>query len=48
MKLNSFRDKDRVHIRDMIDVGLIDRSWLDRFPSVLSDRLKIILDDPLG
>jgi hypothetical protein len=48
MKLNSFRNIDRVYIRDMIDVGLIDRSWLDRFPTVLSDRLKIILDDPLG
>lgn len=48
MKLNSFRRKDQVHLGDMIDVGLIDRSWLDRFPNVLSDRLKIILDDPLG
>ena len=48
MKLNSFRDKDRVHLRDMIDVGLIDRSWLERFPAPLSERLKIILDDPLG
>jgi hypothetical protein len=48
MKLNSFRDKDRVHVRDMVDVGLIDRSWLARFPQPLSERLKIILDDPLG
>ena len=27
MKLTSFRDKDRTHLRDMIEVGLIDRSW---------------------
>lgn len=48
MKLNSFRRKDQVHIGDMIEVGLIDRSWLDRFPPPLSERLKIILDDPMG
>ena len=28
MKLTSFRDKDQVHILDMIDVGLVDESWL--------------------
>ena len=28
MKLTSFRDKDRTHLRDMIDVGLVDESWL--------------------
>src|ERR1043166_9590283 len=26
MKLTSFRDKDRTHLRDMIDVGLLDAS----------------------
>jgi hypothetical protein len=26
MKLTSFRDKDRTHIRDMIDVGLVDKT----------------------
>lgn len=48
MKLNSFRDKDRVHLRDMIEVGLIDNSWLEKLPAALSDRLKIILEDPQG
>ena len=48
MKLNSYRRKDQVHLGDMIEVGLIDRSWLERFPTPLSERLKIILDDPLG
>jgi hypothetical protein len=48
MKLNSYRRKDQVHLGDMVEVGLIDRSWLERFPAPLSERLKIILDDPMG
>jgi hypothetical protein len=48
MKLTSFRDKDRVHIRDMISIGLIDRSWLDRYMPELQRRLKELLDDPNG
>ena len=27
MKLTSFRDKDRTHLRDLISVGLVDESW---------------------
>jgi hypothetical protein len=48
MKLNSFRDKDRVHLRDMISLGMVDASWLDRLPEVFRDRLQILLDDPDG
>jgi hypothetical protein len=48
MKLISFRDKDRMHLRDMIGVGLVDESWTGRFPSVLAERLRVILDDPEG
>lgn len=48
MKLNSYRDKDRVHIRDMISVGLIDESWPKRFPGELGRRLQKLLDDPNG
>ncbi len=48
MKLTSFRDKDRTHLRDMIDVGLIDESWLARLPVELSSRLKHLLDTPGG
>jgi hypothetical protein len=48
MKLTSFRDKDRVHVRDMIDVGLIDATWLDRLPEVLRPRLQELLDTPDG
>lgn len=48
MKLTSFRDKDRVHIRDMLDVGLIDETWLDLFPKELSARLQELIDTPDG
>jgi hypothetical protein len=46
MKLMSNRDKDRTHVRDMIGVGLIDRSWLTKLPPELADRLQQILDMP--
>ena len=48
MKLNSFRDKDRMHLRDLLDVGLIDASWKDRLPGPLAERLQQLLDDPDG
>ena len=48
MKLNSFRDKDRTHLRDMIQVGLIDSTWPERFEKNLGDRLQLLLDDPEG
>ena len=48
MKLTSYRDHDRTHVRDMISVGLVDETWLDRVPPSLRDRLKQLLDDPDG
>jgi hypothetical protein len=48
MKLNSFRLKDRVHLIDMIQVGLIDRTWPAKFDAVLGDRLQMLLDNPDG
>jgi hypothetical protein len=48
MKLTSFRRKDQVHILDMIDVGLVDESWLSRLPAELAPRLRELLDDPEG
>ena len=48
MKLTSFRDKDRMHLRDMIDVELVDESWCSRLPPELSARLKRLLDNPEG
>ena len=48
MKLTSFRDKDRTHLRDLIEVGLIDAQWVDRFPAELGGRLQGLLDTPEG
>lgn len=46
MKLNSFRLKDRVHLLDLIDVGLVDESWVGRFPTELAERLRRLLENP--
>lgn len=46
MKLTSFRLKDQVHLQDMIQVGLIDESWANRFEKGLSERLRQILEHP--
>ena len=46
MKLTSFRDKDRVHLRDLMEVGLVDATWLDRVPHALRLRLKELFDNP--
>ena len=46
MKLTSFRDKDRTHLRDLIGVGLIDASWPARLPAGLASRLQAIIDTP--
>jgi hypothetical protein len=43
MKLTSFRDKDRTHLRDLIDVGLV-----PRLPAELGVRLQSLLDNPEG
>jgi uncharacterized protein YjeT (DUF2065 family) len=48
MKLTSFRDKDRTHLRDLIEVGLVDSTWLDQVPSALRARLRELLDHPEG
>jgi hypothetical protein len=46
MKLTSFRDKDRMHLRDLLDVGLIDTSWSARYPADLGNRLQELIDNP--
>ena len=43
MKLQSDRDQDRVHLRDMIDVGLIGRDLLAELPPPLAERLDALL-----
>jgi hypothetical protein len=48
MKLTSFRDRDRVHLRDLLDVGLVDGGWCSRLPQELAARLRRLVDDPQG
>ena len=48
MKLTSFRDKDRTHLRDFLEVGLIDANWAERFPPELAARLQHLVDTPDG
>ncbi|HEY2155393.1 MAG TPA: hypothetical protein VGH33_07170 [Isosphaeraceae bacterium] len=46
--LADYRDVDRTHLRDLIDVGLIDESWCGRYPPELAQRLRGILETPEG
>ena len=48
MKLTSFRRKDQVHLLDLISIGLIDSTWLDRLSPELKPRLQELLEDPDG
>lgn len=48
MKLTSFRDKDRTHLRDLIELGLVDDSWLERVPREVRSRLEELLRNPEG
>ena len=44
MKLTVMRHKDAMHLIDMIDVELIDATWLTRFDGLLQTRLQEMLD----
>ena len=48
MKLMSFRDKDRMHLRNLLGVGLVDAGWLRLLEPELRARLQQILDTPEG
>lgn len=48
IKLTAFRIKDRMHLLDLLDVGLIDASWTQRYPPELAERLQLLIDDPDG
>ena len=48
IKLTAFCDKDCTHLRDLIDVGLIDPSWPARLPDPLATRLRELLEHPEG
>ena len=46
MKLVGFRDKDRTHLRDLIELGLLNASWCERLPQALAARLQVLLENP--
>ena len=48
MKLVANRDKDRTHLRDLVGVGLIDATWVAKYPPPLDARLQHIFDTPGG
>jgi hypothetical protein len=43
MKLMANRDQDRVHLRDLIEVGLVDRDMMPGLPAELAARLDALL-----
>ncbi|HEV3340568.1 MAG TPA: nucleotidyl transferase AbiEii/AbiGii toxin family protein [Pirellulales bacterium] len=45
MKLMANRDQDRVHLRDLIDVGLVHRAMLTGLPRELASRLETLLTE---
>jgi hypothetical protein len=50
IKLTAYRLKDRVHLLDLIGVGMIDADWLVNkgLPAALADRLRLLLENPEG
>jgi hypothetical protein len=48
MKLTSYRDKDRTHVRDMLEVGLITPEIEQTLPPDLMARLQELKDTPNG
>lgn len=46
MKLSAFRLKDRVHLLDMLEIGLIDGTWPARLHEDLGERLQGLIDNP--
>lgn len=45
MKLTVFRDKDRMHLRDLAEVGLVDDELLSRLPTALRARMVTLMQD---
>lgn len=46
IKLTAFRIKDRNHLMDMIELGMIDASWCAKYPPLLAERLQELVDHP--
>jgi len=47
-RLLLIRSQYRTHLRDLIEVGLVDASWRARLPAELGLRLQSLLDTPEG
>jgi hypothetical protein len=45
MKLTAFRLKDKVHLLDLLDVGLIDESWCNRVAPEIAGRLGEVIEE---
>jgi hypothetical protein len=48
MELMAVRAENGMHVRDLIDVGLVDDSWPARVPEPLRDQLRELLEDRDG
>ena len=48
MKLIANRRKDQVHLSDMLELEMIDESWLAKYPPELAARLQHLIDTPNG
>lgn len=46
MKLAAWRDKDRMHLRDLQSVGLLEKGAIPGLPPLLEERLDFILKHP--
>lgn len=48
MELNAYHLKNRVHLRDFIEVGLLDATWLPKLIPEHAAKLQELLDNPDG
>jgi hypothetical protein len=46
IELAAWRSTNRMYLRDLIDVGLVDSAWPPKLPPPLVDRLQELLNDP--
>ena len=46
MKLAAWRDKDRMHLRDLQSVGLLEKAAMPGLPPLLQERLEFIVENP--
>ena len=46
IKLTSFLLKDQAHLMDLIQLRMINRTWIAKFPRPLAERLEQLLNHP--